>query len=115
MRALKNFFDFPLNAEMLDSTVKPYDPGAMALKYLGIVKDGIKADANQVEAVREGTIAYCKQVDDPETLKRDLVGIEEMWPELRERFMKSASLTQLVLDYFLNSRYMLRYLWRLVF
>lgn len=111
MRALKNFFDFPLNAEMLDSTVKPYDPGAMALKYLGIVKDGIKADANQVEAVREGTIAYCKQVDDPETLKRDLVGIEEMWPELRERFMKSASLTQLVLDYFLNSRYMLRYLW----
>ena len=111
MRKLKTFFDFPLNAEMLDPTVKPYDPLTMALKYLDIIKDGVKATVDQVEAIREGTIAYCKQVDDSEQLKKDLAGIEEMSTELRERFMRSASLTQLVLDHFLNSRYMLRYLW----
>lgn len=109
--ALKKFFGYPINAEMLDPNTLPYDPVAMALKYLGIIKDGVKATAEQVETVKEGVIAYCRSVDDPETLEKDLRGIEEMWPEMRERFLNSASLTQLVLDHLLNSRYILRYLW----
>lgn len=111
MGTVKKFYDHPLNAEMLDPGTLPYDPLTMAMKYLGILKDGVKADAEQVEAIKDGVIAYCKQIDDDETLQKDLAGIEEIWPEMRERFLNSASLTQLILDHLLNSRYILRYLW----
>ena len=107
----KKFFDFPVNAAMLNPSTVPYDPAELALKYIGIVQSGVKATESQVEAVKEGVIAYCKKVDDSETLKEDMSGIEKTWPEMRGRFMNNAGLTQLMLDYGVNSRYFYQFLW----
>lgn len=108
---MKGFFDFSVNAPMVDPDAPVYDPNELAMKYIKIAKSGVKPTQEQVDGVREGVEAYCRKVDDPETLKKDLAGIAKTWPVMRERFMNSAGLTQMMLDVGVNSRYWYSFLW----
>lgn len=107
------FFQHPVNRLMLEGSGLPqYDPQALAIKYIQLAKSGARPTDEQVEAVRTGVIDYCRKVhgDNKEALQKDIDGINATWPEMRERFARSLSLTQMMLDYGTQSRYFYQYL-----
>ncbi len=107
------FFQHPMNRLMLKGSPLPqYDPQELAIQYIQLAKSGGRPTDEQVESVRTGVIEYCREVhgDDVEALQRDIDGINETWPEMRERFAKNLSLTQMMLNYGARSRYFYQYL-----
>lgn len=108
------FFRHPMNRLMLEDGGLPmYDPQELAVKYIGLAKTGKMPTEEQVEAVRTGVIEFCKKVhgDDVEAVQRDVAGIKATWPVMHDRFARSLGLTQLMLDYGVNSRYFYQYLY----
>lgn len=106
------FFEHRVNQAMFNkgSGIPPYDPQELALKYIALAKSGQMPTDEQVEAVRTGVINYCETVCSGEDLERDIAGINAMWPEVRERLSHSIGLTQMMLDFGVNSRYFYRYI-----
>lgn len=107
-------FAHPMNKLMLqDSPLTQYDPQELAIKYIAIAKSGKMPTDSQVEAVRLGLTEYCQKVwgENKAALERDLNGIEKSWPMMRQLLSKSMGLTQMMLDYGVNSRYFYQYVY----
>lgn len=106
------FFQHPMNRAMLEGGgFPPYDPSALALKYIKLAQSGQRPTEEQVEAVRVAVTEFCKSVHGGAALEADLRGIEKTWPEMHERFANSLGLTQMMLDFGAQSRYFYQYLY----
>lgn len=107
------FFQHPMNSLMLKGTpLAQYDQQELAIQYIQLAKGGGVPTDEQVDLVRERVISFCTKVhgNNAEALQRDVAGIDEIWPEMRERFKNSLSLTQMMLNYGADSRYFYEYL-----
>lgn len=108
------FFTHPMNQLMLEGTpLAQYDPKELAMKYIAIAQSGRKPTNDEVEAVRTGLLTFCKKVhgDDRTAFEADARGIESSWPMMRNLLAKSMGLTQMMLDYGVNSRYFYQYVY----
>lgn len=108
------FFQNPMNSLMRKGTpLAQYDPQELEMQYIQLARNGGVPSDEQVDQVRERVISFCAKVHggNTEDLQKDIAGIDEIWPEMRERFKGSLSLTQMMLNYGADSRYFYEYLY----
>lgn len=108
------FFQHPINKMMLKGTpLAQYDPQELAIQYIQMAKSGQQPTDEQVDQVRERVISFCAKVHGADTaaLQKDVAGVDEIWPEMRQRFKNSFSLTKMMLNYGADSRYFYEYLY----
>lgn len=115
VRAEEIFWRHPINRLMLEGSPLPkYDPEELGRKPIMRAKSGLLPTKEQVEAVRTGILAFCEKVHGSKTseaYKADVRGLDETWPEMYGLFAGNLGLTQLMLDYGVNSRFFYQYLW----